>query len=107
MKKIFLVIIACISFHANAGTYLAKQRVTEVANGWAETNLYITTDLPLSAEGCSETDFRYVLKQSHAQYDLVASMLLSAMHSRAQVRFYVSGCAGNLMLLKSVKVVMD
>ena len=107
MKKLFLIVIAIISFQVSAGTQLAKQRITEVANGWSETNLYITTDQPLTAEGCSETDLRYVLQQGHAQYDLVSSMLLSALHSRAQVRLYVSGCAGNLMVLKSIKIMMD
>ena len=41
----------------------------------------------------------------HPQFELVSSLLLSALHAQSNVRLYVNGCgANNLMKITSVKI---
>lgn len=96
---LILFSISCIG-----GTNLATQKITELANGWNSSNLYISTDKQLTAENCS-VDTRIVLEESHPQFDLLSSMLLSAIHAKSDVRLYVDGCGtNNFMRLISVKI---
>ena len=103
MKKLLLILLV-IPMSSFSGTHLAEQKITDMANGWSGPNLYISTDRQLRAEGCGD-DPRIVLEESHSQYELLASMLLSALHAQSDVRLYVDGCGvGNFMRLKSVKI---
>jgi len=104
MKKLLLVLFA-LSLNVNAATFLQKQKVVALANGWSSKHLYITTDNASVQEGCSETDVRYILDSNHEQFDLLSSLLLSAFHSEADVRLYIVGCGpSNLMNIQSVKI---
>jgi len=103
MKKIALI-LTMFSVPCFAGTNLATQKITEIANGWSGSNLYINTDKQLTAENCS-ADPRIVLEESHPQYELLASMLISAIHAKSDVRLYVDGCGvNNFMKLMLVKI---
>jgi hypothetical protein len=105
MKKIVISMLLLLPLSCLAGTYLESQKITGLANGWGSKNLYINTDKNLTAENCHLTDKRVVLAIGHDQFDLLASMLLSAIHAQSDVRLYVDGCGpNNFMKLISVKI---
>jgi hypothetical protein len=105
LKKIITLILMMASLNANAGTPLNAQKIISLANGWNGVNLYIATDLSLTAEDCNSSDKRYVLESSHPQFELLSSMLLSALHAKSRVQLYVEGCgSSNLMKVMSVKI---
>ena len=88
-----------------AGTHLLPQKVIGLANGWNGSHFYVNTDQQLSTDECSDTDKRAVLEDDHPQFELVSSLLLSALHAQSNVRLYVNGCgANNLMKITSVKI---
>ena len=105
MKNYILIFTLIFATSVDAGTLLSAQKVTGLANGWGGTNLYITTDKNLEAESCSATDKRVVLEDAHPQFDIITSILLSALHTKSDVRLYISGCgSNNFMKLMSVQI---
>ena len=108
MKYSLMLLSLFLAQSVFAGTELVAQQITVVASGWNNNDLYVTTDLKLSAENCSTSDQRMVLEETNVKFDMLVSMILTAQMSKSNVAFYINGCTStNLMRLQAIKIITN
>ena len=102
-KTLFVISNFLIALGTNAGHQYYDLQIKEISNGWAGEGVYVTVQGTIEVkESCSSQKFH--MSADTPMFDQNYSMLLASYVSGKKVGLYVSGCSGNNMSLRAVRL---
>lgn len=105
MRALLLSLLLLTSSSAWADWVDPAQTIDLIGTGTASDGIFVVTKEKLKSAQFPNCNFVLKMSPNRPLFDQKLSMLLSAFHSGAKVRFYVTGCdAGNLLMLEGIDI---